>query len=265
MSITNVRCGVAMLEILQIPVLGDNYVYLLHDGASGATAAVDPALHEPVEAALAERGWRLTHIFNTHHHHDHVGGNLALKEATGCIVVGPRADAARIPGIDVEVGDSDSYAFGGETARVFDVPGHTRGHIAFWFPDSAALFSGDALFALGCGRLFEGTPEQMWASLNKFRDLPGETRVYCAHEYTQSNARFALTVDPDNEALRRRAAEIDRLRAEMRPTVPSTLAEERATNPFLRADAPGLQAALGMSGADPVAVFAETRRRKDSF
>lgn len=255
----------AQLTIQQIPVLSDNYVYLVHAAATGETAVVDPAVAPPVLAALAENGWRLTHILNTHHHGDHTGGNLALKQATGCIIAGPRADAARIPGIDVQLGDGDRYRFGGEEAQVFDVPGHTRGHIAFYFPDSKALFCGDTLFALGCGRLFEGTPAQMWNSLGKFRGLPADTRVYCAHEYTQSNARFALTVDPNNERLRQRSVEIDRLRAAGKPTVPSLLGEERATNPFLRADDEGVAAAVGLAGADPVSVFAEVRKRKDSF
>ena len=255
-----------MLDIHQIPALIDNYIYLVREPESRATAVVDPSLSQPVFKALDRLGWKLTHILSTHHHMDHVGGNLEIKEKTGCTVVGPRADADRIPGIDIEVGDGESYALGAESATVFDIPGHTRGHIAYWFPESRALFCGDTLFALGCGRLFEGTPPQMWASLSKLRALPEETRVYCAHEYTQANARFALTVEPGNEALQRRAAKIDRLRAEGKPTVPSTLAEERATNPFLRADASeNLKTTLGLEGAGAVEVFAETRRRKDRF
>jgi len=254
-----------MLEIHQIPVLADNYVYLAHDAASGQTAVVDPATTDEVFAALEEKGWQLTHILNTHHHMDHVGGNEVLKAATGCTIVGPKADKDRIPGIDVALGDGDSYALGGSEAKVFDVPGHTKGHIAFWFEDSDALFCGDTLFALGCGRMFEGTADQMWNSLSKFRDLPGQTQVYCAHEYTQANAAFAVTVEPDNENLVSRAAEIDALRAQGKRTVPSSLAEELATNPFLRPDSPDLQRTLGLEGADLVAVFAETRKRKDNF
>jgi hydroxyacylglutathione hydrolase len=253
------------LEIHQIPVLQDNYVYLAHDAAGGATAVVDPAVAAPVLEALDEKGWRLTHILNTHHHGDHVGGNMEIKARTGCTIVGPGPDAARIPGIDVEVGDGDSFTLGEAQAQVFFVPGHTRGHIAYWFPESAALFCGDTLFALGCGRLFEGTPEQMWSSLSRLRELPAETRVYCAHEYTQANARFALSVEPGNPELQARADDIDRLRAQGIPTVPSTLAEERATNPFLRPDSENLQQTVGLPGGDPVAVFAETRRRKDVF
>lgn len=252
------------LVIRQIPVLRDNYVYLVHDPDQGATGVVDPSVAEPVLRALEETGWRLTHILNTHHHADHTGGNLEIKQATGCVVVGPRADRARIPGIDIEVGEGETYALGAQVARVFDVPGHTRGHIAYWFPDSRALFCGDTMFIMGCGRLFEGTPEQMWRSLGKFKTLPPETRVYCAHEYTQSNARFALTVEPQNGALVARAREIDAMRAAGRSTVPGTLGEELATNPFLRADRPELQAAVGAPG-DAVAAFAAIRRRKDEF
>lgn len=254
-----------MLDIRQIPVLNDNYVYLVREPESGAVGVVDPAVADPVLAEADRLGWRITHILNTHHHGDHVGGNRAIQAATGCTTVGPRADAARIPGIEVEVGDGDAYTFGAETAQVFDVPGHTRGHIAFWFPESKALFCGDTLFALGCGRLFEGTPQQMWRSLGKLRALPDDTRVYCAHEYTQANARFALTVDPGNDALAARSREIDRARADGKPTVPSLLGEEKATNPFLRADDAMLAAEVGLQGADPVAVFAEVRGRKDRF
>ena len=254
----------AELEIRQLKALRDNYVYLLRDPETAATGAVDPSEADPVFAALAETGWRLTHVLNTHHHPDHTGGNLALKEKTGCTIVGPRADRARIPGIDVDVADGEDYAFGRQTARVFDVPGHTRGHIAFWFMGSRALFCGDTLFTLGCGRLFEGTPQQMWTSLSKLKALPAETRVYCGHEYTQANARFALTVEPKNAALVARSRSIDELRARDQPTVPATMGEELATNPFLRADQPGLQAAMGAVG-DPVATFAEIRRRKDVF
>ena len=254
-----------MLEIHQIPVLSDNYVYLAHDAGTGSTAVVDPATTDEVFAALEEKGWTLTHILNTHHHMDHVGGNEVLKAATGCTIVGPRADADRIPGIDVQVGDGDTYALGNSVARVYDVPGHTRGHIAYWFEDSDALFCGDTIFALGCGRLFEGTPAQMWESLSKLKVLPPETKIYCAHEYTQANAAFAVTVEPDNDALAARKAWVDNARAKGERTVPSTLGDELATNPFLRPDSKDLQRTLEMVGADVVDVFAETRKRKDSF
>ena len=253
------------LEIHAVLALTDNYVYLLREPKAGTVAAVDPSLAEPVIVALENLGWRLTHILNTHHHWDHTGGNLELKALTGCTIVGPKADEARIPGIDVALGEADRYEFGAETAQVFDIPGHTRGHIAFYFPESRALFCGDTLFSLGCGRLFEGTPAQMWRSLGKLRRLPADTNVYCGHEYTESNARFALTLDPDNAALQKRAREVAQLRAAGRPTVPAVMESECAANPFLRADDPALARALNMETADPVSVFAEVRRRKDSF
>lgn len=254
-----------MLQIEQIPCLNDNYVYLIHEPVQDLTAVVDPAETAPVLAALAAHGWRLTHILNTHHHYDHVGGNLELKAATGCRIVGPRADRERIPGIEDEVADGDTYAFGASTANVFDVPGHTRGHIAYWFSEDAALFCGDTLFALGCGRLFEGTPVQMWDSLSKLRALPGDTRVFCAHEYTQSNGRFALSVEPGNAALVARMQDVDRRRAAQQPTVPSRLAEELATNPFLRPDSVEIQQNVGLPGAPLAEVFGATRARKDTF
>lgn len=253
------------LQIHQIPVLRDNYVYLVRDPESEACAAVDPSVAKPVLDTLDGLGWRLTHILNTHHHHDHTGGNLEIKRATGCTIVGNGADARRIPGIDVRVVDGDTFTLGTRAAQVIDVSGHTLGHIAYWFEDCRAVFCGDTLFAIGCGRLFEGTPAQMWASLSKLRALPGDTAVYCAHEYTQSNAAFACSLDPDNAALAERSRRVDALRAEGRPTVPSTIAEERATNPFLRADDAELLEIAGLSGFDPVAAFAEIRRRKDAF
>ena len=253
------------LEVHQLSVLSDNYVYLVRDPETQACTAVDPAVAEPVLQALDRLGWKLTHILCTHHHMDHIGGNLEVKQATGCTIVGAGADAARIPGIDVQVRNGDHVELGGKTARVFEVPGHTSGHVAYWFEDSHALFCGDTLFSLGCGRLFEGTAEQMWESLSRLRDLPGETRVYCAHEYTNSNADFALSVDPDNPALKKRADEVLALREAGKPTVPSSLAEECAANPFLRADAPDLQRAAGLVGRDAVEVFTEIRRRKDRF
>lgn len=254
-----------MIDIHMFPCLQDNYGFLVHCGETGVTATIDTPEVAPIEAALEARGWTLTHILNTHHHFDHAGGNEELKARHGVTVVGPKADQARIPGIDVALGDGDTYTLGAIEAQVFDVPGHTRGHVAYYMPEASAAFVGDTIFALGCGRLFEGTPDQMWNSIQKLMNLPDDTRVYCAHEYTQSNARFALTVDPDNADLVARAADIDAMRARGEPTVPTTIGVEKATNPFLRPDAASLRATLNMVGADSVAVFAETRNRKDNF
>jgi len=253
------------LQIEQVAVLSDNYVYLIYDPETQACACVDPAESAPIKRRLDELGWRLTHIFNTHHHFDHIGGNLQLKQAYECEIVGAKCDANRIDGIDTELVDGEVFQFGTTSCKVFEVPGHTSGHIAFWFEDDDALFCGDTLFALGCGRLFEGTPAQMWNSLSKFRTLPDATKIYCAHEYTQANADFAMTIDPDNAALKSRMVEIKSLRGLGKPTVPSTLAIEKATNPFLRPNETGVQKAVGLVGADVVEVFAEIRHRKDNF
>ncbi|SMF87601.1 hydroxyacylglutathione hydrolase [Azospirillum oryzae] len=253
------------MEVILVPAFADNYIYVLRDAASGKVGVVDPGDAAPVQAELERRGWSLTHIFLTHHHNDHIGGAEELKARYRASVVGARADAHRIPGLDVMLSDGDRTVFGEQTARVFAVPGHTSGHIAFWFEAAEILFSGDTLFSLGCGRLFEGTPVQMWDSLQSLRALTDQTRVYCGHEYTQSNGRFALTVDPDNAALHQRMEEVAELRERNQPTIPTTIGMERRTNPFLRADDPSVQAALGMSGAPSVEVFAELRRRKDHF
>lgn len=253
------------LTVEMIPALSDNYMYLVHDPAAGATAVVDPAVAAPVIERLTARGWSLDWILTTHHHADHTGGNLELKEATGCRIAGPEKDAGRIPGIDVKLKEGDRFKLGEAEAEIFETPGHTSGHISFWFPKSHALFCADTLFSLGCGRLFEGTPADMWKSLQKFAPLPDEALVYCGHEYTQSNARFALSVDPNNGELQARAAVVDRQRADGEPTVPTTLGLERATNPFLRPDDPAIRQQLGLEDADDVEVFAEIRRLKDSF
>lgn len=257
--------SVAKLEVQMFPCLEDNYGYLVHDAASGVTAAIDTPDPDAILRALAERGWRLTHILNTHHHADHAGGNLRLKAETACQVIGPRADAARIPGIDVQVGEGDVLALGSHRVEVYETPGHTRGHIVYLFPDQRVAFVGDTLFAMGCGRLFEGTPEQMWRSLGKIMAWPDDTKLYCAHEYTAANARFALTVEPNNAALQARALEVARLRAERLPTIPTTVGAEKATNPFLRAASPDLRRTVGVLDADDVAVFARTRALKDRF
>jgi len=253
------------IEVFQYPCLNDNYGFLVHDAESGHTACIDTPEVEATNAALAQQGWTLTHILNTHHHFDHAGGNEALKAQWQAQVVGAANDAKRIPGIDVQVQDSERFSLGSSEALVLEVPGHTSGHIAYYFADDGIAFVGDTLFALGCGRLFEGTPAQMWSSLQKLMALPDETVVYCAHEYTQANAAFALSVEPDNADLVARAAEIDARRAAGQPTVPTTIGLERATNPFVRPDSANLQATIDMNNAQAVDVFAETRRRKDHF
>jgi len=253
------------LDIRLMPALRDNYVFLVHDPEEGVTAVVDPAEEAPVLAALDAAGWGLDLILNTHHHPDHVGANRSLKLRFGLTVVGPAADRDRIPGIDVAVGTGDTAAVGAAVARVYDVPGHTRGHIAYWFEADAAVFVGDTLFAGGCGRMFEGTPAQFWTSLDLLRGLPDETRVFCAHEYTAANLRFAVTVDGDNAALRRRVAEVAATRAAGAPTVPSTIGVEKATNPFLRCDRPEVAAAVGLPRGSPAAVFGAVRAAKDGF
>ena len=255
----------AKLEIHQFPCLNDNYGYLVHEPVSGATAAIDTPEVKPILTALEEKGWTLTHILNTHHHFDHAGGNAELKEKTGCTVIGPKGEKDLIPGIDRAVGEGDIVELGAARARVIEVPGHTRGHIAYSFDQEHVAFVGDTLFALGCGRLFEGTAQQMWTSLGKLMELPDDTVVYCAHEYTQANARFALSVEPDNTALAARAKEIDEKRARGEWTVPTTIGLEKRTNPFLRAASPDLRRVLGLEAAPDVDVFAETRKRKDNF
>jgi hydroxyacylglutathione hydrolase len=223
------------LEIIRIPVLSDNYVWLVHEAGSGETMVVDPAVAEPVLAVAGARGWRITQIWNTHWHPDHTGGNAAIKEATGCLITGPAAEKERIPTLDRTVAEGDVVTLGAVAAQVIDVPAHTAGHIAFHFSTEQAAFVGDTLFAMGCGRLFEGTAEQMYSNMRKLEALGDDTAIYCAHEYTLSNGRFALTVEPDNAALVARMAEVTAMRDRGEPTVPTTIALERATNPFMRA------------------------------
>ena len=253
-----------MFQIHQFPCLNDNYGFLAHDTDSGETAAIDTPDAGKYLAEAASRGWTITQIWNTHWHPDHAGGNLAIKDATGCTITGPAGEAAKIPGIDRAVKTGDLVTLGALEAHVIDVPGHTLGHIAYHLPAEATAFVGDAVFALGCGRVFEGNPGMMWDSLSRLKALPPATALYCAHEYTASNAKFAVTVDPDNAALADYAREIHAKRARNECTVPTRLARELATNPFLRADDPALQAAMGHPG-DPVATFAEIRGRKDRF
>lgn len=253
------------LEIVTVPCLSDNYAYLLHDAATGTTAVVDAPESGPIELALAERRWGLDLILITHHHHDHVGGVEALRTAHGAQVIGAAADAHRLPRLDRAVAEGDTVDVGSETGHVLDVSGHTVGHIAFHFPQSDAAFTADSLMALGCGRVFEGTPEMMWQSLSKLAALPAETLIYSGHEYAIANARFAKTIEPDNAELAARTERIKEARAAGRPTVPVPLSEELATNPFLRAGLAEVKDGLGMADASDAAVFAEIRARKDSF
>jgi len=255
----------AKLEVELIPALSDNYIYLAHEPDSGETAVVDPAEAKPVLEAAKAKGWTITHILNTHHHGDHTGGNKEVQQATGAPIVGPKYDEGRIPGIQVALEEGDSYALGNAAAKVFFTPGHTRGHICFWFEDADVLFSGDTLFALGCGRLFEGSPADMWESLQKLRRLPDTCLVFCGHEYTQTNARCARDCDPENAKLKAYADRIQQQRAAGKPTIPAQLGEEKACNPFLRADDPGLAQAIGMAGAAPVEVFAAVREKRNGY
>ncbi|MEO1554672.1 MAG: hydroxyacylglutathione hydrolase [Pseudomonadota bacterium] len=253
-----------MLTIHQFPCLNDNYGYLAHNPASGETAAIDTPDADKYLAEAAAQGWTITAIWNTHWHPDHAGGNLKIKEQTGCNIIGPRGEADKIPGIDRSVGSGDTVILGALTANVLDVPGHTLGHIAFHLPEANTAFVGDAVFALGCGRVFEGDMTMMWQSMQTVKGLPPETTLYCAHEYTQANARFAETIETGNKALRAYIAEIDEKRARGERTVPMSLSRELETNPFLRADVPELQDAMGHPG-NAAATFGEIRGRKDRF
>ncbi|MGL6211518.1 MAG: hydroxyacylglutathione hydrolase [Paracoccaceae bacterium] len=253
------------LELVTIPCLSDNYAYLLHDVSSGQTAVIDVPDAAPVLQVLADRGWHLSDILITHHHGDHIDGVNPLRAASGARVVGAAADAHRLPRLDLALSEGMTFTIGTETVHVIDVPGHTVGHIAYHIPESAMAFTADSLMAGGCGRLFEGTPAQMWASLTKLAALPPETLICSGHEYTTSNLRFAASLDAGNEALQARIARVAKARTENRPTVPSRLSGELATNPFLRADTHALRAAVQMPDAPAGEVFAEIRARKDRF
>lgn len=239
------------MEIVRIPALSDNYIWLVHEPESGETMVIDPAGAEPVLAEATRRAWRITQVWNTHWHPDHTGGNADIKTATGAYVTGPASEAGRIPTMDRGVREGDRVMLGPVEAQVLEVPAHTAGHIAYYLPAEDTVFVGDTMFAMGCGRLFEGSAEQMYANLQRLAALPPETKVYCAHEYTASNGRFALTVEPDNRALAARMAEVEKARAAGKATVPTTIALERETNPFVR--------------ASNVEEFAERRRGKDDF
>jgi hydroxyacylglutathione hydrolase len=245
--------------------LKDNYGVLVHDPGTGATAAIDAPEAAPVEAALQATGWKLSDILVTHHHADHTDGIPELKARHKCRVVAPRGEAGKIPMVDETVSEGDKVSVGGLVAGVIETPGHTLGHITYWFHADKLAFAGDTLFSIGCGRVSEGTPEMMWASLLKLRDLPGDTRVYCGHEYTLANIRFAQTIEPDNAALAARAAEAARQISAKQPTIPTTIDEEKAANPFLRADIPAVAAAVGLAGKPASQVFAEVRARKNRF
>ena len=252
-----------MLQVHQFPCLSDNYGYLLHDPESGETVCIDTPDAGAYLREADAKGWPITAIWNTHWHPDHAGGNAGIKARTGCEVFAPAVDAPKIAEVDRTVIAGDIVRIGAWEATVIDVGGHTMGHIAYHLPEAGIAFVGDSLFALGCGRMFEGTPPQFWASLSRLKALPPGTTLYCAHEYTQSNARFALHADPDNAALQAYALEVDARRARGEPTVPMQLARELAANPFLRADDAGMRARWG--GASPAETFARLRAAKDSF
>lgn len=256
-----------MLEVHQFPCLSDNYGYLLHDPASGETACIDTPDADEYLRQAGNKGWQITQIWNTHWHPDHAGGNGAIKAATGCKVIAPHGDAGKIQGVDRTVDQGDVVTLGDWHAHVIDVGGHTLGHCAYHLPEAKIAFVGDSVFALGCGRMFEGQPAQFWDSLKRIKALPSDTMLYCAHEYTASNAKFALHADPDNAELAAYAADIERARAAGLPTVPTKLGRELLTNPFLRADDPAIQARLAPAGTtgDAVATFAALREAKNSF
>jgi hydroxyacylglutathione hydrolase len=254
-----------MLEVEQFPARQDNFGVLIHDPKTGETAAIDAPELQPILDALERRGWTLTSLLITHWHPDHVEANLDLKARFNINITGPEAEAAKIPGIDITVKGGDTITFAGRRIDVIDTPGHTLGHVSFSIPLEKLLFSADTLFSLGCGRLLEGTPVQMWDSLQKLMKLPDDTLIYCGHEYTMSNAKFALSVDPDNGALVKRAMEVEQQRAAGKPTLPVTMGAEKAANPFLRPSDPAIRAKLGMEAATDAEVFAEIRKRKDNF
>ncbi len=253
------------LDIIQFPCLSDNFGVLIHDKATGRTAAIDAPEAGPVIAALEAKGWTLTDIFTTHLHTDHVDGNLALKAKYNCKITGPKAEAASIPGIDVTVAEGDTFDFAGRAVSVIDCPGHTLGHISYYIASEKLLFAADTLFALGCGRLLEGTPAQMWSSLSKLMALPDDTVVYCGHEYTLSNAKFCVTIDPENVELAARFEDIKFKRESGQATLPTTIGLEKRTNPFLRPHDKKIRKLLGMESASDTEVFAEIRQRKNNF
>lgn len=252
----------AQLQIHQFPCLKDNFGVLIHDSATGETASIDAPEAGPIRKALADKGWKLTHILVTHHHADHTQGIAPLKAETGCTVVGP-SEGGKVQGLDKTVGGGDRFKLAGHDIEVLDTPGHTAGHITYFVPGSKVAFVGDTLFAVGCGRIIEGNAQMMWESLSRLAKLPGDTMIYCGHEYTQSNIKFALTIEPDNESLKARAAEVDKLLAAGKATCPSRLDQELAINPFLRPHVPAIRKRLGMESAPDWQVFGEIRDRKN--
>lgn len=262
-SVSNVSSS---LQIELVPCLSDNYAYLLHDVDTGTVGIVDPSEASPVVNALNRKNWNLNYILNTHHHHDHTGGNMELKARYGAKVIGSAMDKNRIPGIDIVLNDGDKWMFAGHEVLVFETPGHTRGHISFYFPKSGAIFTGDTLFSLGCGKLFEGSPEQMFSSLKKMTALPDDTNIFCGHEYTLSNSKFALSIEPKNEALQSYAAHVAHLRGKGLPTIPTTLKTEKSCNPFLRTSSSEIRQTLGIPvTADDAKALGVIRRAKDNF
>jgi hydroxyacylglutathione hydrolase len=255
----------ARFEVAQFTARSDNFAVLVHDPDSGATASIDAPDADPIIEALKARGWTLSHIFVTHRHLDHIEGIPALQAAYECEVIGPEESAAETGMYDRTVKGGDTISWGGEYVSVLATPGHTLDHVTYWFPENRLVFAADLIFSLGCGRVIEGDHAMMWNSIKSVRALPDDTALYCGHEYTLANGKFALTVDAGNQALRKRVEEVEKLRAEARPTLPTTIAQEKATNPFLRADDPALMQSLGMTGVRPEKVFAEIRTRKDKF
>jgi hydroxyacylglutathione hydrolase len=253
------------LDMRQFMCRSDNYGVIVHDPKSGATASIDAPDAEAVEAELRKFGRQLTHIFTTHHHEDHVAGNLRLKELFGCKIIGPKNEADKIPGIDVLVSGGDKFDWAGREVKIFDCPGHTKGHIAFHIPSEYSLFAGDTVFAMGCGRVIEGRMDEMWNSVNQFRTLSHSTYVYCGHEYTEANCRFALSVDPGNRALQQRANVVAAQRARGEMTCPTTIGDELKTNPFMRCDNPEIRKFLDLETVTDAEVFAELRTRKNNF
>lgn len=253
------------MDILQIPILSDNYSYILYDSITKKTACVDPAEPEPILNELEKKNFSLDYIFNTHHHLDHTGGNLKIKKQTGCKIFGPELEKSKIPCIDFGLREGNTYTLGSLKYKVIETPGHTSGHICLYFFEDNVLFSGDTLFSMGCGRIFEGTYLQMWESLKKLRNLPNKTDVYCGHEYTKSNIKFATHIDPKNLMLKKKQEKVLSLRTNNQPTVPFKLYDEKIMNPFLRADDEKFKQILNVSNKNSVQVFAELRKQKDDF